>query len=111
MGSQNGFDHHSHVQNCQNVGQIVGHGLRIRPLRPRGRWSSGGWRRRNLQMFPDEPTGHGEPLPSQANFTYATTRSSSVEGGKKLWYQLSSVVYFSRGFLPQKRVKGHYWGT
>ena len=23
----------------------------------------------------------------------------------------SSVVYFSRGTLPPKRVKGHYWGS
>ena len=26
-------------------------------------------------------------------------------------YQLFSVVCFSRGALPKKRVKGHYWGT
>ena len=39
------------------------------------------------------PSGLGPPI-------------ERLEGG----YPLFSVVYFSRGTLPQKRVKGHYWG-
>ena len=47
------------------------------------------------------------PLKSSGFFT----RSSSREVRIRVPGTLFSVVYFSRGTLPKKRVKGHYWGT
>ena len=38
-------------------------------------------------------------------------RPSARSGGVIARSRDFSVVYFSRGTLPKKRVKGHYWGT
>ena len=45
--------------------------------------------------------------------TFESSRTEPVASyslAQEQGYQLFSVVYFCRGALPKKRVKGHYWG-
>ena len=56
--------------------------------------------------FRREDPDHFWATPNQ---TQSASRSSSSE--VRIRVPFLSVVYFSRGTLPKKRVKGHYWGT
>ena len=50
-------------------------------------------------------------LPGSPYFSSATCDPRSSCKKVRIRVPLFSVVYFSRGTLPQQRIKGHYWGT